>query len=214
MTYAAVIFDLDGTLVDTESVALRGGMAALHALGYQGDVALFHSLVGVDDVTGAAVLRARFGADFPVDRIGALWDRECDRLMATEGLPVKPGVVALLDRLDTMGLPRAIATSGRRDRSRAKLALAGLATRFDRMVTFDDVTHPKPHPEPYLRAAALLGVAATDCLVFEDSDPGAEAARRAGCTVVQVPDIASGHGRFAHHLAADILTGAALAGLI
>lgn len=214
MAFAAVIFDLDGTLVDTESVALRGGMAAVAALGYAGDAALFHSLVGVDDVTGAAVLRARFGADFPVDRIGALWDAECDRLMAAEGLPVKPGALAILDRLKAMGRPYAIATSGRRARSRAKLALAGLAGRFDRMVTFDDVTHPKPHPEPYLRAAALLGVAAPDCLVFEDSDPGAEAARRAGCTVVQVPDLVSGHGRFAHHIAPDILTGAALAGLI
>jgi HAD superfamily hydrolase (TIGR01509 family) len=214
MRFAAVIFDLDGTLVDTENVAMQGGIRALEMVGYQGDTALFHSLVGIDETAGAAILRARFGADFPVERIGAIWDRECDRLMAEQGLPVKPGVLDLLARLDALALPRAIATSGRRDRAGAKLVLAGLVGRFDPMVCFDDVSQPKPHPEPYLLAAGLLGVPPVACVVFEDSDTGAEAAHRAGCTVVQVPDLIPGHGRFAHYTAPDILTGAAMAGLI
>lgn len=214
MRFAAVIFDLDGTLVDTESVAMQGGMAALKRLGYQADTALFHSLVGLDEKAGAAILRARFGADFPWDQVGALWNAECDRLLAAQGLAVKPGVLALLDRIVALGLPRALATSSRRARAIAKLELAGLADRFDRMICFDDVTRPKPDPDPYLRAAALLGVAPADCLVFEDSDTGAQSAHGAGCTVVQVPDLLPGHGRYAHQVAPDLLTGAAWAGLI
>ncbi|MBA4349649.1 MAG: HAD family phosphatase, partial [Rhodobacter sp.] len=77
-----------------------------------------------------------------------------------------------------------------------------------------DVSEPKPAPEPYLLAAARLGVDPTRCLVFEDSDVGAEAAHRAGCTVVQVPDVAPTEGRFARHLAADLLAGARAAGII
>ncbi len=214
MTVAGVIFDLDGTLVDTESVAVQGGLAALETLGYQGDAALFHSLVGRDEAAGAAILCARFGADFPLDRVGALWDAACDRLMAAQGLPVKPGVVALLDLLAARAIPYAIATSSRRARALAKLTLAGIAARFDTLVTFDDVTHPKPHPEPYLRAAAALRLAPADCVVFEDSDVGAESAHRAGCIVMQIPDLVPGHGRFAHHTAPDLLTGAALVGLV
>jgi HAD superfamily hydrolase (TIGR01509 family) len=116
-----------------------------------------------------------------------------------------------LGRLD---LPLAIVTSSRRASAAQKLALAGIAGHFTRVVVLEDVTTPKPAPEAYLLAAARLGVAPDRCLAFEDSEPGAEAAYRAGCTVVQVPDILPSQGRWAHHLAPDLLTGARLAGLI
>jgi beta-phosphoglucomutase-like phosphatase (HAD superfamily) len=81
-------------------------------------------------------------------------------------------------------------------------------------VTVDDVTQPKPHPEPYLLAAQLLGVAPARCLVFEDSEAGSEAAHRAGMVVVQVPDVVPSDGKWAHHLALDLMSGARAAGLI
>ena len=90
----------------------------------------------------------------------------------------------------------------------------GLTPHFRTIVTFDDVTAPKPAPAPYLLAAERLHVDPTRCLVFEDSDVGAEAAHRAGCIVVQVPDVQRTDGRFARHLADDLWSGARLAGLV
>ncbi len=81
------------------------------------------------------------------------------------------------------------------------------------MITLDDVARPKPAPEPYLLAAERLGLPPARCLVFEDSETGAEAAHRAGCVVVQVPDVVPSEGRWAHHLAADLVAGARAAGL-
>ena len=127
------------------------------------------------------------------------------------GVPLKPGVPDLLQGL---GHPKAIVTSSGRDSARNKLSLAGLGPHFAQVVTRDDVRAAKPDPEPYLLAARLLGAKPSRCLVFEDSEPGAEAAHRAGCQVVQVPDIVPSLGRWAHHLAPDILTGARMAGLL
>jgi beta-phosphoglucomutase-like phosphatase (HAD superfamily) len=81
------------------------------------------------------------------------------------------------------------------------------------VITLDDVTAAKPAPDPYLLAANKLGVAPARCLVFEDSEAGAEAAHRAGCRVVQVPDVVPSEGRWAHHLAPSLLEGALAAGL-
>ena len=92
--------------------------------------------------------------------------------------------------------------------------MVGLSDSFAMVVTVDDVVRAKPDPEPYLLAARTLGVDATRCLVFEDSEAGAEAAHRAGCTVVHVPDMVPSSGRWAHHVAADLMAGARLAGLV
>ena len=94
------------------------------------------------------------------------------------------------------------------------MAQAGLAGDFQHLITLDDVTRAKPAPDPYLLAAKWLGVAPARCLVFEDSEVGAEAAHSAGMRVVQVPDLVVSQGRFAHHLADDLISGARAAGLI
>ena len=105
-------------------------------------------------------------------------------------------------------------TSTGRVGAHRKLGIAGIAEAFTHVVTLDDVRAAKPDPEPYLLAASLFGVAPARCLVFEDSETGAEAAHRAGCVVVQVPDVVPSRGRWAHHLAPDLLTGARMAGLL
>ena len=92
--------------------------------------------------------------------------------------------------------------------------MVGLGTAFAHIVTVDEVTHAKPHPEPYLLAASLLGLSPARCLVFEDSEAGSEAAHRVGMVVVQVPDVVPSEGKWAHHLAVDLMAGARAAGLI
>lgn len=207
--YDALFFDLDGTLVDTESIAAATGIAAFAAHGHAVNDAFMHGLIGKDEPSAAAIIRAAFpGAD--LSGVHRHWRAGFDAGLE-RGLPLKPGAADLLAR---PALPRVLVTSTGRQGAHRKLAIAGIAGAFAHVVTLDDVTAAKPAPDPYLLAARLLGVAPARCLVFEDSETGAEAAHRAGCIVVQVPDIAPSQGRWAHHLADDLLAGARMAGLI
>jgi len=208
--FDAIFFDLDGTLVDTESIALVTGMRAFATVGHPVDETFMHSLVGKAEPQAAALIRGALPA-IDLAAFQAAWREGFDGMMLSEGLPLKSGAMELLDRLDH---PLALVTSTGRQGAHHKLGLAGLAHHFRTVVTFDDVRAPKPAPEPYLLAAERLGVDPARCLVFEDSDIGAEAAHLAGCTVVQVPDVVPTDGRFARHLASDLLSGARLAGLI
>lgn len=207
--FDAVLFDLDGTLVDTESIAMVTGLAAFRRHGHAVDDAFMHRLVGKDEPTADRMIRAALpGIDLPAVHLD--W-RAAFHAGVEAGLPLKPGVTELLA---LAAPPRAIVTSTGRVGAHRKLAIAGIAAAFAEVVTLDDVTAPKPAPDPYLLAARLMGAAPHRCLVFEDSETGAEAAHRAGCIVVQVPDIVPSEGRWAHHLAPDLITGARMAGLI
>ncbi|MFN4008794.1 HAD family hydrolase [Pannonibacter sp.] len=211
--YDAVIFDLDGTLLSTESVSVRGGMSALRSLGLTPEEHLFHLMVGKDDAASRLILVEHLGAE-AVDAFMPLWGLECHRIFSEEGIPLRPRVSDLLAHLSATPLPRAIATSSRRDSARTKLEHAGLGGQFTSVVCFEDVARRKPAPDPYLHAAELLGVDPRRCVAFEDSETGAEAAMLAGMVVVQVPDLLPSEGQFAHHLAGDIWTGARMAGLV
>lgn len=211
MPYDAVIFDLDGTLVDTEALALKAGVRAATRLGLRFTDAFFHTLVGGDSHATGAKLAAQFGAD-NLPAFDIAW-REEHGILLTEGLAVKPTAHLLLDLLNVRGIPFAVATSSHMDSARHKLSVSGLAKRVTTLVTRDCVQNPKPHPDPYLTAAARLGVASERCLAFEDSTPGARAARAAGMTVVVVPDIAPVEDGHAHYSAETLVAGARAAGL-
>lgn len=207
--YDAILFDLDGTLIDTESIALTTGMAAFAAHGHQVDAAFMHALVGKDEPTASRIICAALpGADLTA--INRHWRKGFNDGVEA-GLDLKPGA---RDLLPALSHPLAIVTSTGREGAHRKLGIAGIARAFAHVVTLDDVRAPKPDPEPYLLAASLFRVSPARCLVFEDSETGAEAAHRAGCVVVQVPDVVPSEGRWAHHLAPDLLTGARMAGLL
>ncbi|MEY4984152.1 MAG: hypothetical protein RIR62_2418 [Pseudomonadota bacterium] len=207
--FDAVFFDLDGTLIDTESLALRSGMQAFADFGHDVGAEFMHGLVGKAEPQADALIRAAFPA-LDHAAFSARWRQAFQHALETD-IPLKPGVTELLPAI---ALPKALVTSTGREGAHWKLRRAGLDHHFATVVTFHDVAAPKPAPDPYLLAAERLGVDPARCVVFEDSEVGAESAHRAGCVVVQVPDMIPSGGRFARHLAQDLMSGARLVGLV
>ncbi|MFN3722011.1 MAG: HAD family hydrolase [Paracoccaceae bacterium] len=208
--FDAVFFDLDGTLVDSERLTVQTGTAAFAAQGHRNVEDLLHSLVGVDQITSAGMILERY-PDLDLAQLNESWQTAFLAAQAVD-LLLKPGASEIVHGLREQHA-LALVTSSRRDPAEVRLVQAGLRPAFRAVITRDDVTSPKPHPEPYLLAASRLGVEPARCLVFEDSEPGAEAAFSAGMTVVQVPDIIPATGRFAHHVARSLTEGARWAGI-
>ncbi len=185
---SAVILDLDGTLLDTESVYVRTFIETAHALGYPIAETFLHGLVGLPGGEFQARLRAHLGEDFPyADHRQMYLTRRTELLDA--GIGIKPGAVELLDHIEATGLPMAIATAATRANAEENLARAGLRHRFGVVLTRDDVEHSKPRPDLFLRAAAGIGADPALCLAVEDSHNGVRAAHAAGMMTVMVPDI-------------------------
>ncbi len=207
--FDAVIFDLDGTLIDSESISQAAGREAFASLGVQVEPSFLHALIGIDDHTGANLIQARFPGLDP-QALALAWTEGVARHHA-QGLRLKPGC---LEVLAAITLPKALATSSTRRQADRKLARTGLGIHFRHVVTFDDVRAPKPAPDAYLLAAHLLGADPARCLAFEDSETGARSAHAAGMMVVQVPDIVPASGKYAHHVAPDLMSAARRLGLI
>ena len=185
---AAVFFDMDGLLLDSESALLGCWREAARALHLQVDDAVWLSMIGLSDTACDALL----GDSVGMERAGALRAR-CQALYdarVEQGIAVKPGAFELLALLQAHAVPRAVVTSTWRERAHQKLFAAGLLAHFAEVVGGRDVARPKPAPDPYLLAAQRLGVAPAMCLVLEDSAAGVRAALSAGMHAVQVPDLA------------------------
>lgn len=188
-TITAVIFDLDGLLFDTERVADRALTLALADMGIAAPVDLYEKMIGRTICNTARVLYAEFGEDFDADGAIARADRYFDQFIAENGIPQKPGVLELLDAIDQTGLKKAVASSSHREYVERKLTNSGIVTRFNAIISADEVSRGKPAPDLFLKAAELLQEEPADCLVLEDSIAGVKGADAAGMTVIMVPDI-------------------------
>jgi HAD superfamily hydrolase (TIGR01509 family) len=184
----AAIFDMDGTLIDSEAVYIAGMQEAAETLGLALPLELCHAMVGVPRDGCNVLLLNHYGPDFDLQVFRGHYSNSVERRMK-ERVPVKPGVVELLDFLAARGLPLAIATSALRATAERNLGRAGLLDRFAVLTARDEVEHPKPAPDLYLEAARRLGVAPGACVAFEDSSIGVIAAHAAGMRTVMVPDI-------------------------
>lgn len=185
---AAVVFDMDGLLFDTEALYLHAFLRASDEGGHGFNEALFRDTVGNTWPMTQAMLFRHAGADFPVDAFLACWHRHY-AVVAAGGVKLKPGVMPLLDTLDALGLPRAIATSSRHETAHNHLTAHALTDRFHTVVAHGDSAASKPAPDPYLLAASQLGVLPSLCLALEDSHNGVRSASSAGMMTVMVPDL-------------------------
>jgi len=185
---AAVLFDMDGLLLDSERALLACWRVAALELQESVDDAVWLSMIGLSDKVCDELLQDRVGIPLARalrERCHALYD-----LRVIAGIPVKPGAFELLALLRQHCVPRAVVTSTWRERARQKLAAAELLGHFGDVIGGRDAPRPKPAPDPYLLAAERLGVPARECVVLEDSNAGVQAALSAGMHAIQVPDLA------------------------
>lgn len=185
---AAVLFDMDGLLVDTEPIWFEVETQILAELGATWEHGDHAALVGSSLAVASRFISNRSaGVMTPQQISDQLLLRMRERL--SHGPILQPGVVALIDELDAAGVPRALVSSS--FRVLVEAALEGVAPlAFDTVVVGDEVSNAKPHPEPYLLGAHKLGVEPSQCVAFEDSPSGADSASAAGCFVVAVPSVA------------------------
>lgn len=184
----AVVFDMDGLLIDSERALFRTMAEIAPAFGVEVSDDFFRTLIGLPLPASSAIIMERWGADFPLDDFLALL-RKRNRELNAAGMCLKDGVVELLDLLDELGLPRAICTSSAHETVIHHLGFHDLVRRFDAIVARGDYERGKPHPAPFLTAAGRLGVEATACLALEDSHNGVRAAHAAGMQVIMIPDM-------------------------
>jgi HAD superfamily hydrolase (TIGR01509 family) len=185
---AAVVFDMDGLLFDTEALYEEAIRAAASEAGHDFNPALFRHMLGGVWLKNRALLLDHFGDAFPIDELRTAWMRHF-ALMAETRLALKPGAAELLDTLDELRLPRAIATSSSHHDVHHHLAAHGLTGRFDAIVANGDYAAGKPAPDPFLKAAQLLRAEPVSCLALEDSFNGVRSASAAGMMTVMVPDL-------------------------
>ena len=181
---------MDGMLLDTERLSFIAWKDGAKAIGYEMEDAFFHSLIGLNWKSIQLRLLESLGADIDVTELTRVAGLRYDELI-TEGAPIKPGVKECLSELTARRVPQALATSSSERITTKKLGHHGLLKHFKAVVTGDQVTHGKPHPEPYLTAARRLGVDPARCIAFEDSVNGIRSAHGAGMHTVLIPDLSA-----------------------
>lgn len=180
----AVLWDMDGTLVDTEPYWIATEFELAERYGGTWSEAHALELVGNDLISSGRYIREHMGIDLEPERIvEELLDGVVRRV--EESVPWRPGAVDLVERVRAAGVPCALVTMSY-ERFVAPILAQLPPETFRVIVTGDRVSQGKPHPEPYLTAAAALGLAPEDCLAIEDSNTGATSAEAAGCLVLVV----------------------------
>jgi len=180
---AAVIFDMDGVIIDSQAAANRALVEAAARHGVRLNVAELEDLVGASEEQFWAYVRTRYGLPEPVSFYAASYDEDQEIASYDETL-VAPGLYAFFAELRAANVQIALSTLGSRKRMNAVIEMFELAHWLDIAVCREDVARPKPAPDLFLSVAAALGVAPSQCVVIEDSAPGILAARSAGMRVV------------------------------
>jgi HAD superfamily hydrolase (TIGR01509 family) len=189
-SFEAAIFDMDGTMFDTERLRFTSiKQASKEIFGEEISDQILYDSLGVSAVTAEKIAKQRYGTDYPYKEIRALADKLERGFVREHGIPVKEGLYNLLERLKKNGSLIALATSSRREIAEEYLASARVLRYFDILVCGEEVEKGKPDPEIFLKAASELNCEPSKCFIFEDSQNGVLAASAAGAIPIYIQDI-------------------------
>lgn len=189
MRFQAVVFDMDGLVLDSESGYFAAWRIAADEMGLQLDEVFCHALSGAHGAEISQRLLTQFGPDFQLEQFYALSKRIWLQSVKREGIPIKAGFHELMSVIKRLQLPYCLATNSRRIDALQCLNWAGLDSVFEYMICREDVLQPKPAADIFLKAAEVLNTAPEQCLVLEDSPVGVAAAGAAGCNCLYVPSV-------------------------
>ena len=181
----AVVFDMDGLLLDSERIVLEDFISSCREFGYEPDVEVYYKCIGGNKDRTKEIMLAGYGPDFPYLAVNDSWYSKAGK----KPMPLKRGVLDLLQYLGRRTLQKAVVTSTQRYWAEKMLTESGILPYFDFLVCGDDITRSKPEPDIYLKACEKLNLPPAACLALEDSDNGVLSAFRAGLQVVQIPDL-------------------------
>lgn len=185
----AVIFDMDGTVIDTEPMSYRAWKEALLENGYRADETMLMEHVGITSLSAMKLFRQTLGDDFPYWEVRKDARRIRAGIIEQTGVPVKKGFAQLCAELDRRHIKKIIATSTAHDEAVEVLKIAGIYECFDSIIGGDEITEGKPDPEIFLKAQAISGAEKQECLIIEDSNNGIRAAYASGIRCVFIPDM-------------------------
>lgn len=188
VSIGAVIFDLDGTLIDTEKYYRIFWPRALEEFGYHMTDSQALSMRSLGRPFAPARLKEWFGEELDYLKVRQRRKELMEECLDREGIQRKPGALELLERLKKDGITTAVATATDLERTEKYLRMTGMDGCFDRLISATMVAEGKPSPHIYLYACEQLGLKPKECLAVEDSPNGVLSAYRAGCRVVMVPD--------------------------
>lgn len=189
MASFAVLFDMDGLMLDTERMARKAWTRALAENGYALEDADYLRIVGRTVQDAEMILKGFFGADMPFQAVFDLRQAYYEADIEANGIPLKPGLENLLAFLTIYQIPRAVASSTPGWFARHKLSVTKIDHHFQAVVCGDMVAAGKPAPDLFLEAARQIAIPPERCVVLEDSEAGILAAHAAGMTPVMIPDL-------------------------
>lgn len=184
----AVLFDMDGTLIDTEKYYRIFWPKAMAEFGYRMTDEQVLSMRSLGRPFAPAQLKEWFGENLDYYAIRARRTEMMEECLDREGIQLKPGAVQILEFLHDRGIPAAVATATPPERTEKYLQATGIRSYFTKVISATQVKEGKPSPDIYLFACGEMGLRPEECMAVEDSPNGVLSAYRAGCRVVMVPD--------------------------
>jgi HAD superfamily hydrolase (TIGR01509 family) len=186
---SAVIFDMDGLMFDTERLVMEAWKEVGRDIGFHIADEIILASVGCNERDTEVIMKQHLGQDFPFSELRKKRVEYVHNYVKRNGMPVKYGLLELLDFLNNYGIKTAVATSTERVRALEHIDSCNLLDKFNVIVCGDEVERGKPEPDIFLLAAKKLGCRPEECIVLEDSENGIKGANKAGMLPIMIPDL-------------------------